>query len=793
MPDVTMPDGTIVAMPDSLTPEQANRLRLLHPPKEQRELTPDEFGAIMSGMASPASASPLERRRRYQSGTGVFSPGVKASLIDSPASLAAEYLTPDEREAMKPEDLESAFSQFSAERAMGKPRNAAVAFLRKAVEKAGSPVVGLAQKAVNTFGSPSSAAAFNLGTRYSADLANSQVDTNYPTASTLGTIAGLAPYAAVMGQPQTMLGAAGQGAALGFTEPVTSPNVLSQTISNTGLGAGLGGATHGGVTALSKLIGAARGATTGWLPDEFANRQALIQDRLNIPAKNITAADLVSNKNGGLATLRNMSNMGSQNAENVGFAETGGKGINSFATNAFNQAPDTSMQRLQQLAASGDANAKRILDALPATPTNPAQYIQGDIQSGYLGAKQQYDPLFKAAEAIKPTNPQDVSRAIQAIDEQIANVKAWGSSADSGSIVKRLEQVKSDLLGSNAPITVAPPAPIQFPAGSEPIVKALKLAGKSDDEIGSALKNMGYKIPIQLLATNPVANIGTGTQPMNTLPGLEQLQKNLRSDVTAATKGAPNAITGSDKTHPLTEVIHALDEPIQAGEATSPAYVAKKQEALDLFKQLGLPHKESLVTKLVKSGGEAVRPSDAQGQLLGMAGDETGDLLKILSPKGKSAHDAMLFDNIFQDTLDNTKPKGYQFDRNAVLARINKLRPALEAGGDRPTLDLVNGMEEALQYMDQIGKGPIPNYIHGGKFNKALQVVGSGVFNPLLTTDTGKALLLTLSWARDPEMKKTVMGKIVQFMAKSAEKGGIITGGSYSENSGNPISYNQSE
>jgi len=739
--------------------DQGNLLQGAAP--AQRQMSPDEFGALITGRASLPGESPLATQKRLRVANW------KGLPATNPDELLSMYgIDPT---AIGPQKALEAFLDYKGMQSSGRSSGALDSLLRGAQRGISSPIQGVGQLANHVASglmpdSPeavSSAAASDLDARMRADL-EAQQNAGHGAAFGTGEVLGGLPYAAMLPADAGVLGMAGAGAAFGASEPVTNPNFLNQKVGNTLTGmvaapvAQMG--LEGLVSLASKSAGAARGLTSGWLPPEQAAIQQNIMDRLGITKGGITAADLVAQP-GKISKVRDMvsrapfGGMDALNAQNNAQAGNAVGGMLQGADQGLAETPVDAFKALTNAAANGDKKAANILKNLPQqSDLSPGKSIQSSLEAGSWEGQKAVDPLYQQAEALKPVTPNDVTPIIATINEQIAAAQSSGKSARMDKVVDFLSSLKSDL------------------------------QGQTDPKVEATL-NALFKTPeakANAIAANP--QLQTGTPGMTTLGDLENLKGNVASEIQKILKGSPDALTGSDKTHYLTEVSHAFDPVMNAAYDAAPEYATAKKAADDAFKAQVAPYKESIATGLVKSGNERVTPDVAAGAVTKYTPNESAALNSILGPRGKAAQYDAFVNELVGSAQDATKAPGYQFDRAGFLNKAQSLKDSMSTAATPAQRDLMDGTVQALQYMSQLGVNKSADIARQGVMNKGLSEM-MVAFKPLLTSDTGKALLLTLSWTKDPAMKNSILQRIGNLVESAAAP----MGGQFNENNRNPV------
>ena len=684
------------------------------------------------------------------------------TLIESPNDLAVAYgFKPED---FDPKDLAKEYLLYKGEQG-GRVKGLS-AFGLGAKHGLEAPITGGRQLIGHTVGTKNYQNLSDLRARWAQDIFESR--TKEAKLSALGgEIVGSLPYAVATPEIKAApyLSAAIGGAAFGATQPVSSPDYWSQKAINTGLGAAAGPLTVAGLRGLiagaTKGVAGARGLATGWLPEESAALQEQAINILGVPKKNITAADLLVRNGKGVAaskirTVRDWiskspySNLASVNAENQAAAEEALGKLGTMAEDRLAGTPFEDIQALRAAADAGDKQAKRLVENMP-TPSDisPGKNLQFDIQLQQWRVKQRYNPLYEAAEAVRPTSGNDVSSVLSAIDTQIASATSEGKSAKLKGVTDFLNLVREDL------------------SPNMEQVNALRSAGIPESQIPAVLK----------------AN-GIDTTGLTDLAGLKGIRDNIEHEISKATKGSADAITGSNKTHYLTEVKNALDSAIEAASSTpeGKAYAEALGKASEEYAKSGAPYKSSLVSGLVRSGGEPVVPDVAAASLKGLTPGETGKVAEVLGERGKAAHFAQLAREIVDAGTMATEPPGMQFSRAGFLKSATELGPQIAQVSTRQNAAYINSMKEILQFLDQIGK--TQTHLAGGE-NWYKWIGGAAsMLKPLIQTDTGKAMLLAISATRDPALKGTLLQKALQFAEKNVP---VAYAGTLGQNNRNPV------
>lgn len=727
---------------------------------------------VVSPVVKPESGFDWSDPSTFQRGVShVRTPDITTgmrTLIESPNDLAVAYgFKPED---FDPKDLAKEYLLYKDEQ--GGRAKGISAFGLGVKHGFEAPGTGVRQLIGHTVGTQNYQNLADLRARWAQDIYENR--TKEAKLSAMGgEVVGSLPYAVATPEIKAApyASAALGGALFGATQPVASPDYWSQKAVNTALGAAAGPMSVAGLRGLiagaTKGVAGARGAATGWLPEESATLQQQALSVLGVPKKNITAADLLVREGKGVAaskirTVRDWiskspySNLASVNAENQAAAEEALGKLGSIAENRLAGTPFEDIQALRAAADAGDKKAKWLVENMPASGNiSPGENLQFDIQLQQWRGKQRYSPLYEAAEAVKPTGGNDVASVLSAIDTQIASASSEGKSAKLKGVTDFLNLVREDL------------------SPNLEQVSALRKAGIPESQIPAIMK----------------AN-GIDTTGLTDLAGLKGIRDNIDDEIAKAMKGSADAITGSNKTHYLTEVKNALDAVIEAAGATpeGKAYTEALGKASAEYAASGAPYKSSLVSGLVRSGGEPVVPDVAAASLKGLTPGETGKVAEALGERGKAAHFAQLAREIVDAGTMATEPPGMQFSRAGFLKSASELGPQIAQVSTQQNAAYINSLKEVLQFMDQVGK--TQTHVAGGE-NWYKWIGGAAsMLKPLIQTDTGKAMLLAISATRDPALKGTLLQKALQFAEKNVP---VAYAGTLGQNNKNPVNLLEPE
>ena len=781
-------------------------------PKPWEQMSPDEQNLVKKNFMGFIQKSGDEERAWKDKNPGVNYPAPKQKepweqldpstrrvlARENKESFATAY-------GISPSDLDTAGLEVEYQKYLKAPQTAedtaSGSGYRGTVGGLGKPVIGGVQKAANMLstavpGLDSLKKYANLSTltsRWEGDKLQKSIE-KHPVAGAFGEMVGQMPYIAAMGNPGSALGAAVRGGALGFLQPVESNDLKMGTVANTLYGAAGGALGDLAITGASKGVGAIRGAATGWLPEAELTAQQKIMGSLGLPKENISAANLRPGRASKIAAMQDAANMSTINESNNVLAGRAGENLVANANGQFRGAPPSGVTELTKAAAAGDLQAQRLLNNRPnitgaVSNATRGEATQWDVEVQQWLANQEYQPFKTAAEKLAPTRSENTGGLLAELDKILADIEAAPNAERLGPVKSHLETVRADVAGKLGTPGVAATQPTMVWAPEhQAVIDQLMTPdkwGNSRFTLADAeailQKNGATKIPQGGAPGTPGV---AGTPGQNTLPQLIHQKKLLESEIDDILGGSNDALTGSARSHWFTMAKNAFLPTIKQGEAAAPGYAQARSLMDQKYRELGVPFKDKAVVDLVGEKGAKVYGSEAMDQILGMPQDKTKALMDILSPKGRTAQKSAVIDGIFKDSLDNTMPKGYQFDREAVLKNIQKVRGQLEGNPD-PIIDgVLSGMEEALQMMPTLGvKSKTANVVfHGGMYNKGIGILASNA-KGLLTSDSGKAMLLTLNLTRDPAVKS----KILKEIALALQRGVAETGATINENQGNPI------
>lgn len=806
--------------------EMANATKLAGPaPEAQPDITPDEFGDFIQTGKLPAGRKTVKELRSMPRG-----------LIQSPEDLATAYGV--DPAGLAQNDLLSAFQEFKAGENKGKSSGVLDTFMQAIKKGAVDPARGVEQAVSRGFAnlipsSPmlqSSANLSDLQARVNADQYSRQNEAN-PIASTLGQGIGQAPYAlltptapilgAASKAPGALKAAAG-GAAFGFSQPITDPEQSRTT--NTLLGAAMAPAAQfgieGGVTALSKLRAALPG---GKLPAQYD----ALQKEIRAAGMEPTAADLTDDPTSWLVRRRDaianspIGNFAEQNKQNKIAAKQMLDNMLSGTRQKTLGQPITGLDTLEGLAKrtperAPNPEAVRALGNLGDYSTGSNQAAAGSVmQADMLGNKYNLaagvKDLYAPAEAVMPNTNINLEGPLAEAQRILGRLQTSGELGADTALARDLQKAIADLtpekpldsLGINqnagqAPVLTYPGKQAQVGGadhlgiidnGRAPVVGGGLAQPEERDIYGTVIKNAaGGASPDGLppkavtqqttpggFGLGPIAPPSQSSGMPHTPGAVDRFVKTLRELRDTAYESGRRGAGDAYK---------SLIEKTELARNTDPAmadYLAKKFAAdesmgagIGMFNSGGGTNN---VSDKTINGLMEMAPDKVVSRLKALSPVQTKELGKTYGPAGKSAHFHMLVDDIVTGSATNRTTPGFQFQRGEFLDKLNKMKGQIGEVASPLEKSQIDSIERVMQHMDQLDKTDYvaPNY------TKMIWSQPQIVLRPLLTTDWGKRMLLTLSASKvgsatERSVLQAIEQKIPQFLAMGQD-----------HNGGNPI------
>ncbi len=262
---------------------------------------------------------------------------------------------------------------------------------------------------------------------------------------------------------------------------------------------------------------------------------------------------------------------------------------------------------------------------------------------------------------------------------------------------------------------------------------------------------------------------GVGTS----YPALDRLLRGVKEKQGSVLKPG-SEITGNEASHALTEVKRSLKGQLASQEALpeNQPFADAISAARDLHRQRVGPLKTPEVESLMGQ-----QPDLAAASLSGKSPEEMRIIQSALGPRGRAASFHAIVDDIVNESATNRVAPEFQFQRGVFLDKLKAAKGALGEVATPLEKSQVDSIERVMQHMDQLDKTEFkaPNY------TRWIWSQPNVLLKPLLTTDWGKRMLLTLSASKvgSPTAKKVLQEieqKIPLFLAMGQD-----------HNGGNPI------
>ena len=252
-------------------------------------------------------------------------------------------------------------------------------------------------------------------------------------------------------------------------------------------------------------------------------------------------------------------------------------------------------------------------------------------------------------------------------------------------------------------------------------------------------------------------------------PALDRLLKGVKSKQ-ASVLAPGSEITGNEASHALTQVKGAFKENLRGQEALpeNQAFADAMAKARGIYREQVGPLKTPEVEGLMNQ-----QPDLAAQSLSSKSPEEMRIIQSALGPRGRAASFHAIVDDIANEAATNRVSPEFQFQRGVFL---DKLKAAKEALGEVATpleKSQIDSIERVMQHMDQLDKTEFkaPNY------TRWIWSQPNVILKPLLTTDWGKRMLLTLSASRvgspaEKQVLQAIEQKIPQMLAMGQDHNG---------------------
>ena len=256
-------------------------------------------------------------------------------------------------------------------------------------------------------------------------------------------------------------------------------------------------------------------------------------------------------------------------------------------------------------------------------------------------------------------------------------------------------------------------------------------------------------------------------------PALDRLLKGVKSKQESLL--APGSeITGNDASHALTQVKKSFKENLRGQELLpeNQPFADAMAKARGVYREQVGPLKTPEVESLMGQ-----QPDLAAQSLAGKSPEEMRVIQSALGPRGRAASFHAIVDDIATEAATNRVSPEFQFQRGVFLDKLKAAKGALGEVATPLEKSQVDSIERVMQHMDQLDKTEFkaPNY------TRWIWSQPQVILKPLLTTDWGKRMLLTLSASKvgsatERSVLQAIEQKIPQFMAMGQD-----------HNGGNPI------
>lgn len=669
-----------------------------------------------------------------------------------------------------------------------------------------APVTGSRQILARALGSENYKNIADLRARYSQDILANRTQ-GHGLAEGVGEMLGGVPYAALLPETKTLKAAAGVGALFGATAPVASPDFWKQKGINTilsgvaapALQAGMQGLVTGGTKGVAGAKARLDMEGLG-LPRESEAAQRSIVEALGTPRENVTAADILFR--GGVRTnqskiteFRNLVQQGSSRLSKINerVLSDADRAVNQLGLSAGREleaTPFAGMDQLRAAATSGDKNAIHILNGLPSetAPMQRGANEQASLElEKWLREKNVTGPAYAAVPPEPSTSTIDSSNFANYLQNTIATLESKGKSHalnKPGGPLDALRVYLEDYTGK--PGTPAVTAQPTYTSAQQKFIDEMLTNGVPKAKIDEILITNGITPSVA------PASAGTaGVQGMNDLKGLMTLRENIDDDIKLlASQGGGNKMT-----RPLTDAAKILDEILEGGHQTPEwqAFLAANAKAKGLHATRVAKYNDSLLGGLQRKAAnmEEVLPDVAANKMLGMTPNEIGEVMGAMEPRGQAALRTNFINDLLARSRNPSAQEGLQLNRTSFLKNAGD--ETLESVLTPTQANTKGRIEEALRLMDQIGSpqpataGAVDVATAGSSQYKMAKTIFSKLASgadKFLTTDTGKAMLLTLSVTKDPALRGTLIQKILQFSEQNLPK---QVGASMLTNASNPV------
>lgn len=778
MPDILLPDGVTVikGVPDNLTPEQK---------KAFAEKIATAY-KLPGGFNETVSQANKEERRKREEWLGQRDKlaGAKDERrealrsVDSVDKFAEAYgVKPDE---VDPNELWKAYVDFRSKQAPQGVMGSFTQALSRAMPFGGDTQSGRFQDFVSQRFAPKAGRKLADLRVKSNEESYQGATENHPLASFGGEALGMTPLAAAF--PGSIGGAVLGGATMAALTPNLSEDPDAYDTGRKALFGGLvGGGSAYGIGQLVKFGTKGRAAIKGELPASAQAEQQKITGALGIPKTDVAAADLVTDNLHPAYQAR-------ENARIAGSERV--LGAEARNTRALNQ-----RMREMDLAAKTETATTPFSGENPQLgPLHPGEVIQESLpMERATRQREKVTPLYDEAEALLPNDGRrtDTGGLVSQFESMVQTMKDKGAGSiythpmasvrgESGpTAISTLETQLQNIRGKAPVAPQGAPVPsvvTGYPPEAESIIKAMRSAGFTDEQVVAGLQSNGFKgATLNKTPGIPtVANVPSNAEAFDTVKKLLDVKDNLQASASAY--GLSN-----DQTHYITKAIAAIDEHL-APYTKSPewqAHLAKRLEAKRTASQQTMPYHSETVEGLMASlpnRSEDVAPLTAFSKAVGLEPGRMQTVNNLMEQKGQAALREGVLEKAIKGATTEGNPFGLQLTPKPLAA---ELRAALDTGVLSPDQSSrIEGIINAIQKMQTMGSrnapvGAMAEQSEVAVSNqrsrlKALWQLRHKMTAPIQYTDAGKAWALTPSALDDPALAGTNLQNFLKILQQRA-------------------------
>ena len=677
----------------------------------------------------------------------------------------------------------------------------------------------------------SGAAANDLSAAYNQDIAKVQNRDN-PGTLTFSTLAADLPaIAALPGGPivraggkaavntgKAMLGGFGAGLAQEQVGPERNRlgnafmGMIAAPVAQVG--------AEGALSGLTKLYA---GVGKRQLPAQFQE----LQQKIRAAGAEPNAADLIDDPTSWITWLRDrvsnapVFNFSAQNQSNsVGLRNTLNNMVTGTRANMLAQ-PVSELPLIQELSVPA-ITRKQNPEALRAVanlneftvPGSPSKAMSGSVgQADIIGNKfrfQQNTPgIYAKADAMRPVTELDLGSLLDEAKRLRGGLATAGETANNPTLASDLERAIADLTPQRPPdhlgimpaqgrgpvvgggvaeapkpfdhLGLTPPSPGRGPVvgGGEVMPEARDIYGTViDPAVPPRPMSNAPSGPSQLttapqgFSEGPIAPPSESSGMPHDIGSLDRFLRVLRDK-----KDAAFAAGDRERGNAINSLIQKAEETKNTNTDLE-AYIKEKASAdaeyANTFGRFvdGSPNKNlsgAQLNALLK-----LPPDRFAAALKNLSPSQTRELLAVYGPAGRSAHFHTLVEDIVTNSMNTAETSANQLQSGEFLKRLSAQMERIGEVATPLELSQVNAIQEVMQHMKQVGNtgGNNPNW------TRWIWAQPFTVLKPLLTTDTGKRMMLTLSASRTGSAaRQKVLQGIEQFLGQNMALG-FTSGGS---------------